>query len=112
MTDYYKVLGILPMATAAAIQRAYSLQALKCHSDRNLGDSGVQACFKKMVVTYTGLSESTDSEKLYYVYRKQADNKVIRNHEDVGLRCNLDTSENHFSFSPLFSQGIYFRLLV
>lgn len=113
MTDYYTVLGILPLAPAAEIQRAYSQRALKYHSDRNPGDSGAQMYSKKRVATYTGLSEPTDSEQLSYVYRKQADNNVIRRtHDDVGLsRCH-DTSENHISFSLLFSQGIYLRLLV
>ena len=62
MTDYYKLLGVLPNATTDEIKKAYRQLALKYHPDRNPGDKNSEAFFKKVTEAYTILSDPEERE--------------------------------------------------
>jgi hypothetical protein len=62
MTDYYKLLGVLPTATTEEIKKAYRQLALKYHPDRNPGDKNSEAFFKKVTEAYTILSDPEERE--------------------------------------------------
>jgi len=70
MTDYYKLLGVLPTATTEEIKKAYRLLALKYHPDRNQGDKNSEAYFKKVTEAYTILSDPEKRESYNWEYRK------------------------------------------
>lgn len=70
MTDYYKILGILPNATTEEIKKAYRQLALKYHPDRNPGDNNSEAFFKKVTEAYSILSDPELRENYNYEYKK------------------------------------------
>lgn len=70
MTDYYKLLGVLPTATTEEIKKAYRQLALKYHPDRNSGDKNSEAFFKKVTEAYTILSDPEERENYNWEYRK------------------------------------------
>jgi curved DNA-binding protein CbpA len=70
MTDYYKLLGVLPNATTEEIKKAYRQLALKYHPDRNPGDKNSEAFFKKVTEAYTILSDPEERENYNYEYKK------------------------------------------
>jgi len=48
MTDYYKLLGLLPNEYKEEIKKAYRQLALRYHPVRNPGDKNSEALFKKV----------------------------------------------------------------
>ncbi|TAH22184.1 MAG: J domain-containing protein [Cytophagales bacterium] len=70
MTDYYKLLGVLPNATTEEIKKAYRQLALKYHPDRNSGDKKSEEFFKKITEVYTILSDPEARENYNYEYKK------------------------------------------
>jgi hypothetical protein len=70
MTDYYKLLGVLPNATTEEIKKAYRQLALKYHPDRNPGDKNSEMFFKKVTEAYTILSDPEERENYNYEYKK------------------------------------------
>lgn len=70
MTDYYKLLGVLPTATTEEIKKAYRQLALKYHPDRNPGDKNSEAFFKKVAEAYTILSDPEKRENYNWEYKK------------------------------------------
>jgi len=69
MTDYYKLLGVLPTATTEEIKKAYRQLALKYHPDRNPGDKNSEAFFKKVSEAYTILSNPEKRENYNWEYK-------------------------------------------
>ena len=57
--DYYEVLGVDREADEAAIKKAYRKLAVKCHPDKNPGDSGAEEQFKEATEAYEVLRDST-----------------------------------------------------
>ena len=70
MTDYYKLLGVLPTATTEEIKKAYRQLALKYHPDRNPGDKNSEAFFKRVTEAYTILSDPEERESYNWEYKK------------------------------------------
>lgn len=66
MTDYYKLLGVLPNATTEEIKKAYRQLALKYHPDRNPDDKSSEAFFKRVTEAYSILSNPEKREKYNY----------------------------------------------
>ncbi len=58
MTDYYKLLGVPPTATADEIKKAYRQLALKYHPDKNHGDKQSEQIFKIINEAKETLSDS------------------------------------------------------
>lgn len=54
---YYEVLGVQREASPEDIRKAYRQAALKCHPDRNPGDSSAEARFKEATEAYQVLSD-------------------------------------------------------
>jgi molecular chaperone DnaJ len=54
---YYEVLGVPREASPEDIRKAYRQAALKCHPDRNPGDSSAEARFKEATEAYQVLSD-------------------------------------------------------
>jgi hypothetical protein len=71
MTDYYKLLGVLPTSTTDEIKKAYRQLALKYHPDRNPEDSISEAYFKKVTEAYTILSDPEKRENYNWEYKKK-----------------------------------------
>ena len=71
MTDYYKLLGLLPTATTEEIKKAYRQLALRYHPDRNPGDKDSEAFFKKVTEAYTILSDPEKRESYNWEYKKR-----------------------------------------
>ena len=69
MTNPYEVLGVVPTASSADIQKAYRKLAKKLHPDLNPGDKAAEEKFKEVAGAYDLLS---DDEK-----RKRFDNGEI-----------------------------------
>jgi len=57
--DYYEVLGVDREADEAAIKKAYRKLAVKCHPDKNPGDSSAEEQFKEATEAYEVLRDST-----------------------------------------------------
>jgi hypothetical protein len=70
MTDYYKLLGVLPNATTDEIKKAYRQLALKYHPDRNPGDKNSEAFFKRVNQAYAVLSDPEERESYNWDYKK------------------------------------------
>ena len=64
MVDYYKILGLPAVASAAEVKKAYHKLALKYHPDKNPNDSGAESIFKQITEAYNFLSNPAD--KLLY----------------------------------------------
>lgn len=86
MTDYYKLLGVLPNATTEEIKKAYRQLALKYHPDRNFGDKSSEAFFKKFTEAYTILSNPEERENYNYDYKKnqQTTSNQSQHHKRTG----------------------------
>ena len=55
--DYYEVLGVERGADEKEIKKAYRRMAMKCHPDRNPGDSEAEAKFKELSEAYEVLAD-------------------------------------------------------
>jgi hypothetical protein len=81
MTDYYKLLGVLPNATTEEIKKAYRQLALKYHPDRNPGDNNSEAYFKRVTEAYTILSNPEKREEYNYEYKKSHQSSSYNNQQ-------------------------------
>ena len=45
--DFYEILGLSKVASAAEIKKAYRKKAIQYHPDKNPGDATAEANFKK-----------------------------------------------------------------
>jgi hypothetical protein len=82
MTDYYKLLGVLPNATTDEIKKAYRQLALKYHPDRNPGDKNSEAFFKKVTAAYTILSDPEERESYNWDYKKSQQASSNQNQQE------------------------------
>ncbi|MEW6501788.1 MAG: molecular chaperone DnaJ [Thermodesulfobacteriota bacterium] len=100
-TDYYRVLGVSPDASADEIKKAYRQMAMKCHPDRNPGDKEAEEQFKAAAEAYEVLG---DLEK-----RKIYDRYGVSGLRDSGYSGpgNFDDIFSGFSdiFGDLFGMG-------
>lgn len=71
MADYYEILEISRNASAEDIKKAYRKKALKCHPDRNPGDSDAARKFKEISEAYEVLSDD-NKRQIYDRYGKEA----------------------------------------
>ena len=55
--DYYEVLGLDRAADQAAVKKAYRNLAMKCHPDKNPGDSSASELMKEINEAYAVLSD-------------------------------------------------------
>src|SRR3972149_2855226 len=55
--DYYEALGVERGASADEIKKAFRNQAMKCHPDRNSGDSTAEHRFKELNEAYDVLKD-------------------------------------------------------
>lgn len=62
--DLYKVLGVESDASEEDIKKAYRKLALKCHPDRNPGDTAAEERFKEISVA-SGVLSDPEKRKLY-----------------------------------------------
>lgn len=79
MTNYYKLLGVLPDATIEEIKKAYRQLALKYHPDRNQGDKNSNVLFNQINEAYTILSNPVEREKY---------NNKYKNHQSTSSNNN------------------------
>ncbi|NGX28941.1 MAG: Chaperone protein DnaJ [Candidatus Anoxychlamydiales bacterium] len=70
MEDYYQTLDINKSASSNEIKKAYRKQALKYHPDKNPGDKGAEAQFKKVSEAYEVLSDD-NKKRLYDQYGEE-----------------------------------------
>lgn len=68
MDDYYRILGLEPLAGIDRVQKAYKAQALKLHPDKNRNDPKANEKFLVLVEAHAVLSDakakSTYDEKI------------------------------------------------
>ncbi len=83
MTDYYKLLGILPTATTDEIKKAYRSLALKYHPDRNPGDQPSEAFFKKVTEAYSILSDPEARENYNFNYKNSQQTSNNKNQQQT-----------------------------
>jgi curved DNA-binding protein CbpA len=81
MTDYYKLLGVLPTATTEEIKKAYRELALKYHPDRNPGDKNSETFFKKVTEAYAILSDPEERESYNWDYKKSQQTSSNQNQQ-------------------------------
>ena len=62
--DYYEVLGVSRGASDQEIKSAYRRLALKCHPDRNPGDTAAEEQFKEAAEAYSVLADA-DKRHMY-----------------------------------------------
>jgi hypothetical protein len=81
MTDYYKLLGVLPSATTEEIKKAYRQLALKYHPDRNPGDKNSEAFFKRVTEAYSILSDPEERESYNWEFKKSQQSSDNQNQQ-------------------------------
>ncbi len=69
--DYYEVLGLERSATLQEIKSAYRKLAVRCHPDRNPGDSAAEETFKEAAEAYAVLSDA-EKRRRYDRFGRQA----------------------------------------
>jgi len=102
MKDYYKILDIPTSATKEEIKKAYRLQAIKYHPDKNPNDNYCTALFIEIKEAYGVLSNENkrkiyDSE--YFIYHQISSDVTHKDNTQDKPHSNEDkkVSSNHFN---------------
>lgn len=66
LKDYYKTLGVSPLAAPADIKKAFRQLALRFHPDKNEGDAQTTALFREIQEAYEVLSDPLQREEYNY----------------------------------------------
>ena len=66
LKDYYKILGVAPVATQQEIKKSFRLLAHKYHPDKNEGDHCAAAQFREIHEAYEILSDARQREEYNY----------------------------------------------
>jgi len=70
--DYYKILGVNREASPEEIKKAFRQLALKCHPDRNPGDTNAEERFKKVSEAYGVLIDPEKRKSYDFIQQREA----------------------------------------
>lgn len=96
MTDYYKLLGVPPTATADEIKKAYRQLALKYHPDRNQGNKESEKKFKEVTEAYETLSDNECRESYDLRFNKIKSDEKKGSQTNSGEKVTANTFLNFF----------------
>ena len=66
--NYYKILGLKPNCSKEEIKKAYKVNALKFHPDKNNSDPFFEERFKEIKEAYEILIKDFESNRLHNLY--------------------------------------------
>lgn len=80
MMDYYKILGLPAVASAADVKKAYHKLALRYHPDKNPNDVQAESKFKQITEAYNFLSNPADKllYDMQYTVQQQNYSSMVR----------------------------------
>jgi hypothetical protein len=107
MTDYYKLLGVLPTATTEEIKRAYRQLALKYHPDRNSGDKSSEAFFKRVTDAYSILSDPEQRESYNWEYKNNQKSSTSQQQQQQQQQQRRTESKQEKQITPQVILSIF-----